>query len=232
MLLNRLMGKIRKGDIFAFCSYATLARLVARGADSLMRLHQARSCDLRRGKVLGPLDRLVEWSRPLKCPPGCDKETFETLPPTLAVRLIGLRVEVPGFRSRSITLVTTLTDADLYPADELRELYAKRWNVELHFHQIKIALGMDVLRCQSPEMIEKEILVHLIAYNLIRAFMQRAAHIHHADISRMSFKGALDTSRHFAAAVHAASSTTRKQDALIAEMLAAIVFEPVPLCPL
>jgi DDE family transposase/transposase IS4-like protein len=235
LLLTRLMGKIRKGDIVladrAFCSYAALATLVARGADGLMRLHQARPADLRRGKVLGPLDRVVVWSRPLQCPPGCDRETFETLPQTLAVRLIGLRVKVPGFRSRSITLVTTLTDPMIYPANELRELYAKRWNVELHFHQIKIALGMDILRCQSPEMIEKEILIHFIAYNLIRAFMQRAAHIHHSDLLRMSFKGALDTSRHFASAIHAASSTPRKQDALLAQMLAAIAFDPVPLRP-
>lgn len=235
LLLNRMMGKIRKGDILladrAFCSYAALAALVARGADSVMRLHQARPCDLRRGKMLGKLDRLVEWTRPQQCPPGCDQTTFEALPSKMAVRLIGLRVQVPGFRSRTITLVTTLIDPELYPADELRELYAKRWNVELHFHQIKIALGMDVLRCQSPEMIEKEILVHLIAYNLIRTFMQRAAHIHHVDLSRMSFKGALDTSRHFAAAVHAASLTPRKQDALIAQMLAAIASDPVPLRP-
>jgi len=61
--------------------------------------------------------------------------------------------------------------------------------------------------------------------------MQRAAHIHHVGLARMSFKGAPDTSRHFAAAVHAASSTPRKQDALIAEMLAAIASDPVPLRP-
>lgn len=235
LLLTRLMGKIKEGDIIladrAFCSYAALAALKDRGADGVMRLHQARPADLRRGKMLGTLDRRVVWSKPLQCPPGSDKQTFEALPPTLCVRLIGLRVRIPGFRSRSITLVTTLIDPALYPADELRKLYAKRWNVELHFHQIKIALGMDILRCKSPRMIEKEILVHLIAYNLIRAFMQRAAHLHHADLSRMSFKGALDTTRHFAAAVHAASPTPRKQDALIAEMLAAIAFDPVPLRP-
>ena len=235
LLFTRLMGKIRKNDIIladrAFCSYAALATLATRGADGLMRLHQARSADLRRGKTLGALDRLVMWERPLQCPPGCDRETFAALPETLAVRLIGVRVRVPGFRSRSITLVTTLTDPELYPADGLRELYAKRWNVELHFHQIKIALGMDVLRCQSPEMIEKEILIHLIAYNLIRIFMQRAAHIHHADLSRMSFKGALDTSRHFAGAIYASSSTPKKQDALIAQMLATIAFDLLPLRP-
>jgi len=138
---------------------------------------------------------------------------------------------VAGFRSRSITLVTTLTDPDLYPAAALRELYAKRWNVELHFHRIKIALGMDILRCQSPEMIGKEILVHLIAYNLVRTFMQRSAHIHRVDLARMSFKGSLDTARHFAAAIHAAGATPRKQDALIAEMLSLIASDPLALRP-
>lgn len=235
LLFTRLMGRIKEGDIVladrAFCSYAALAGLRARGVDAVMRLHQARAADLRRGKALGKMDRLVVWSRPLQCPPGCDRESFENLPQTLCVRLIGLRVTVPGFRSRSITLATTLIDPALYPADELRELYAKRWNVELHFHQIKIALSMDVLGCLSPRMIEKEILVHLIAYNLIRAFMQRAAHLHQVNLCRMSFKGALDTTRHFSAAVHAASSTPRKQDALIAEMLTAIAFDPVPLRP-
>jgi hypothetical protein len=128
-------------------------------------------------------------------------------------------------------LVTTLLDADAYPADELRDLYAQRWNVELHFHQIKVALAMDILSCKSPEMIEKEILVRLIAYNLVRAFMQRSAHLHHVDLDRLSFKGALDTTRHFAPAIHAASSTPRRQDQLIIEMLAAIASDPVPARP-
>lgn len=90
---------------------------------------------------------------------------------------------------------------------------------------------MDILRCQSPEMVEKEILVHIIAYNLVRAFMQRAAHIHRVDLGRMSFKGALNASRHFASVIHAASPTPRKQQALIAEMLAAIAADPVPSRP-
>ncbi len=70
------------------------------------------------------------------------------------------------------------------------------WNIELHFAQIKTILGLDVLRCQGPEMIEKELQVHLIAYNLVRALMQKAAHLHHVVPERISFKGSLDTLRH------------------------------------
>jgi hypothetical protein len=85
--------------------------------------------------------------------------------------------------------------------------------------------------CYPCDRFIPEILIRLISYNLVRAFMQRAAHLHHASLDRLSFKGSLDTTRHFAAAIHSASSTPRRQDALIAEMLAAIAFDPVPLRP-
>lgn len=234
-LFRKLLPRVRKDDIIvadrAFSSYAALASLVAQKADGLMRLHQARKADLRQGKALGPMDRLITWEKPVKCPPGWGEAEFAALPESLAVRIIGLHVAVPGCRTRAVTLVTTLLDAAAYPAEKLRELYAQRWNVELHFHQIKVALAMDVLSCKSPDMIEKEILIRLISYNLVRAFMQRAAHLHHASLERLSFKGSLDTTRHFAAAIHAASATPRRQEALIAEMLTAIAFDPVPLRP-
>jgi hypothetical protein len=230
-LFRKLLPKVRKDDIIvadrAFCSYASLATLVSQKADGLMRLHQMRKSDLRRGKALGPMDRLITWTKPPSCPAGWSEPEFEALPETLAVRIIGLHLSIPGCRTRSVTLVTTMVDAEAYPAEVLRKLYAQRWNVELHFHQLKVALGMDVLSCKSPDMVEKEILVRLIAYNLVRVFMQRAAHLHQADLSRLSFKGSLDTTRHFASAIHAAAGTPRRQDALIAEMLAAIAFDSV-----
>ena len=99
------------------------------------------------------------------------------------------------------------------------------------FHQIKILLGLDILRCKSPELIEKETLLHLIAYNLIRLLMQKAAGAHQVALGRISFKGTLDTVRHFAAAIHAARGTPRKQDALIEQMLAIIARDPVPKRP-
>lgn len=234
-LFRKLLPRVRKDDIIvadrAFCSYATLATLVAQRADGLMRLHQMRKVDLRRGKVLGPMDRLITWEKPVIKPVGWSQEECEALPERLTVRVIGLHVSVPGYRTRAVTLVTTLLDPIAYPAAQLRELYAKRWNVELHFHQIKVALAMDVLSCQSPDMVEKEILIRLISYNLVRTFMQRAAHLYHTPLDRLSFKGSLDTTRHFAAAIHAASATPRRQDQLISEMLAAIASDHVPLRP-
>ena len=75
--------------------------------------------------------------------------------------------------------------------------------MELHFREIKITLALDVLRCLTPAMIEKELLLHIIAYNLIHSLMQRAAILHCVELPRLSFKGTLDTLRHFADAVHA-----------------------------
>jgi hypothetical protein len=99
---------------------------------------------------------------------------------------------------------STLLDAQHFNAQRLAELYFRRWRVELHFRQIKILLGMDVLRCMSPAMVRKELLMHLVAYNLIRALMQRASLIYHVPLGRLSFKGTLDSLHHFADAVHAA----------------------------
>lgn len=193
-----------------------------------MRLHQARKVNFREGQRLGDDDRLVTWKKPAQRTDAWSPEEWEALPESLSLRLIRLHVSTPGFRTREVTLVTTLTDAKAYPADAIRALYAQRWEVELHFHQIKILLGLDILRCKSPELIEKETLMHVIAYNLIRLLMQQAASTHGADLGRISFKGTLDTVRHFAAAIHAARATPRKQDALIEEMLAMIAGDCVP----
>jgi hypothetical protein len=63
--------------------------------------------------------------------------------------------------------------------------------------EIKTLLGMDVLRCKSPQMVLKEVLMHQIAYNMVRALMQEAALRYHLDLSRLSFKATLDSIAHF-----------------------------------
>lgn len=231
-LARQLWSRLKRGDVLladrGFSAYSELAALKGRGVDGVVRLHQARRADLRQGKHLGEGDRQVTWKRPAKCPPDISEEEFAQMPQTLELRLIRLKVAVPAFRTREVMLVTTLTDAGQYPAEEIRKLYGARWQIELHFHQIKVLQQMDVLRCKTPEMIEKELQVHLVAYNLIRCFMQRAAHIHVQPLARISFKGAQDTARHFASAIHACSSNRKKQDGLIAQMLAVIASDPVP----
>jgi hypothetical protein len=232
MLFRELWSGLRKGEIIvgdrAFCSYAAMAQLADRGVDSVMRLHQARKVTFRAGRKLGHDDRLLTWTKPAQRAEAWSLQEWEALPESMELRVIRLQVSTPGFRTHRVTLVTTLTNAEAYPAEEIRALYAQRWAVELHFYQMKILLGLDILRCQSPELIEKEALVHLIAYNLIRLLMQQASEVHGTELGRISFKGTLDTVRHFAAAIHAASGTPRRQQALIDQMLAIIASDPVP----
>lgn len=234
-LFRTLWGKLQKGDIVladrGFSSYATLAGLQRqRGGDSVMRLHQMRKADFRRGRRLGPGDRLVVWQKPQRTDAWSEKE-FAALPETLTLRMIRLRVATAGFRTKSVVLVTTLLDTEAYPAEQLRELYGHRWQVELHFQQIKTHLAMDVLRCKSPELIEREVLMHQIAYNLVRSLMQRSAHSHQVPLDRLSFKGTLDTLRHWSGLIAAAESTPRHQQKLIAQMLALIASTSVPKRP-
>ncbi|MEO7318327.1 MAG: IS4 family transposase [Chthoniobacteraceae bacterium] len=232
ILFRSLWERLEKGDLMlgdrGFCSYGAMAWLFHRGIDSVMRLHQARKASFREGRRLGQDDRLITWQKPAQRTEAWSLEEWEALPAELSLRLIRLPVSTPGFRTRSVTLVTTLTDAGAYPADMIRALDGQRWQVELHFHQIKILLGLDILRCKSPELIEKETLMHIIAYNMVRLFMQKAAGAHEVDLSRISFKGTLDTVRHFANVIQAAHATPRRQDALIEQMLATIAGDPVP----
>lgn len=232
VLFRGLWSKLKKGDVLltdrGFCSFAAMATLQKRGVDTVMRLHQMRKADFRTGKALGPEDRLVVWRKPGQRTDVWSEEEFAALPETLTVRMIRLRVSHPGYRTRTIVLVTTLLDPLLYPAAAIGELYAKRWGVELHFHQIKTLLGMDVLRCKSPEMIKIEVAIHKIAYNLVRNLMQQSAHRHSVPLPRISFKGTLDTLRSWSPTIAAASRKPREQDRLIDEMLAIIARDLVP----
>ncbi len=214
-----------------FCSFAELAQLQAGAIDAVMRLHQACKTDFRRGKPLGPNDRLVVWNKPLQPTRNLTKEQLKALPDTLHLRLVRYRIESPGCRCQEVILVTTLLDAQRFSAAQLAQLYFRRWGVELHFRQIKILLGMDVLRCLSPAMVRKELLMHLVAYNLIRALMQRASLIYHVPLGRLSFKGCLDSLHHFADAIHAAHAKPTRQRQLFDALLLTIATDQVPLRP-
>jgi len=214
-----------------FCSYVDIATLQRAGVDTVMRLHQARPHDLRKGKRLGPNDRLVTWQKPKQRPRGCTLADWRRTPDTLTLRLVYVSVNVPGFRTQSLVVVTTLTDPIAYPAEEIARLYFRRWAVELFFRDIKITLGMDVLRCQTPAMVRKEIAMHAIAYNLIRAIMQQAAALYHVPIERLSFKGSVDTLRQWIETLNAAHDRPREQARLFNQLLQIIAEDIVPFRP-
>ena len=143
------------------------------------------------------------------------------------MRVIRFVLEVPGFRARSVTLVTTLLDAKAYPAEELARLYARRWRIELFFRDIKTSMGMEVLRCQSPRMLHKELEMFFIAYNLIRCLMAEASAIHDVPMERLSFKGTVDSVRQFSVAIAQARSRKRQKQ-LMADLLAILARDQVP----
>jgi hypothetical protein len=190
-----LRPRFHAGDIMladrAFCTYAELALMYFRGVDTVVRIHQSRIVDFRRGRVLGVLDHIVSWNRPGTRPRGLRERDYHRLSLSLRVREVRYRVQAKGFRTQELILATTLLDAVLYPAEDLAELYFKRWDAELNFAHIKTTMQMDVLRGKTPQIVRKEIWTHLLAYNLIRTLMREAASTHQVPSHRISFKGAI-----------------------------------------
>ena len=235
LLARELWSRLDRGDVVladrGFCSYLDLNAIACVGADAVMRLHQMRKVDFRHGKRLGPNDQIVAWTKPLKRSAVCTPEAFAALPATLILRMVRYLVKSPGFRTEEVVLITTLLDPIAYPASELAALYFKRWTVELHFREIKVLLGLDVLRCLTPAMIRKEIAMHRIAYNLVRLLMQRASITHHVRLARISFKGTLDSLHHFSDAIHALAGQPRRQAVLLEQLLQTIAQDLLPLRP-
>jgi hypothetical protein len=126
---------------------------------------------------------------------------WQRLPAQITVRIIRFTASIRGFRGRRITLVTSLLDAKAYPAQELIELYARRWRLELCLRDLKTTLGMEQLRCQTPDMAEKELLAYLVAHNLIRCVIAEAIASYNVDLERVSFKGSVDALRQYSNAI-------------------------------
>jgi len=208
-LLRALQGFEPQDILLAdrcFSGYFDLAHWRQRGVDVVTLLHQRRRSDLRRGRRLGPGDHVVVWAKPPR-PSWMDVETYAGVPETLAIREVRVRVAVPAFRIKVLQVVTTLLDAAVYPASDLAELYRARWHAELDLRTLKITLGMDVLRCKTPEMVRKEIWAHLLAYNLIRKVMAQAAQTHAVVPRVISFKGTMQTLLAFAPLLERAPAT-------------------------
>jgi hypothetical protein len=193
-LLRQLLDWIEPGAVLVadryYCSYFMVAMLLELGIDFVTRLHHARDAQLEHGQRLGHGDHLVTWKRPQR-PAWMDEETYQHMPATLQVRALNVQVKQPGFRVEEFMVITTLTDADTYTKDDLAELYHQRWLVELDIRTLKVTLGMDVLRCKTPQMVEKEIWTCLLAYNLIRQTMLQAALARKRSPRELSFTAAM-----------------------------------------
>jgi hypothetical protein len=189
-LLRTMLDGFVPGDIVVFdrCygSFLMLALLQQRGVDVCTRLHQCRDGTLSRIAQLGPNDWLVRWTRPER-PDWMDEELYAQIPQTLTLRQIELMIKQPGSRVERMTVVTTLTSSSAYSGDDIGELYGYRWNAELDILQVKQTLGVDHMRCKSPQMVRVELWVKLLAYNLIRKVIATAALAHGKQPRQLGF---------------------------------------------
>jgi len=195
-MLRTLWNLFLPGDVVLadrlMCAWTEMVMLKQRGIDSVCRLTSHRTADFRRGKRLGSGDHLIRWTKPTK-PRSIDRKTYDALPELLMIRECRVQVKQPGFRVQSLTIATTLLDADEFTKDDLATLYRVRWQAELDLRSLKETMQMRVLRCKTPELVRKELWTHILAYNLIRTIIAQAASKHGLEPRSISFKGTMQT---------------------------------------
>jgi hypothetical protein len=213
----RTHAELAAGDVLVadrgFCSYAHLAQLVLAGLHGVFRMHQAARVDFRIGRMhtprtgpyrnlrglprsqwlrwLGTRDQVVEYFKPQRCPPWMSAEAYAALPDSLVVRELRYRITRRGCRTRDVTLVTTLVDAERYTTADLAELYDARWQIETNLRHVKQTLHLDVLRCKTLAGVHKEMRMIALVYNLVRLVMLAAARQQQVPVDRVSFIDAL-----------------------------------------
>jgi Transposase DDE domain len=214
--LADVLGLLSAGDVLVadrgFCSFASLALVLSRGIHAVFRIHQKQIVDFTPGRAharpgqkrvpkgiprsrwiraYGLRDQRVEYFKPAERPDRMSEEEYRALPASIVVRELRYRIDVPGFRTQEVTLVTTLLDAAMYPAEELASLYGTRWRVEEYLKALKQTMKMDVLKCQTVEGVLKELTVYAMAYNLVRLTMIEASGRQGVEVDRISFVDAL-----------------------------------------
>lgn len=230
-LLHSLARHLAAGDVLlgdrAFGNYSVIAWLQGLSVDFLGRTTR-RVDGRRRLRRLGRNDWLLRWKRTPSCTsPWLDRLQRAALPPEITLRAVKGACYQKGFRVRQITVVTTLLDPQLYPAQEVLRAYLRRWRLEMCLDDLKTTLQMDFLRSRSPATVQKELCTRLIVHNLIRCLMAQAASQHSVALERISFKGSLDALRQFSHAMAQARSKTKRRE-LWTELLRTLARDLVP----
>jgi hypothetical protein len=196
-----------KGDIVvadrAYAVFSVLAWLQSLGVDVIARVPtRSRRVDFRRVKKrYCPGEGLFTWAKPRKPSAVIPLAEWLELPAEITVRILRVEIKKPGSRTQRLTLVTTLLDQTLYPAEEIIAAYARRWRLEMCLDDLKTTLNMEHLNCRCPAMVEKELLIFLIVHNLLRWLMIDAAQNGDVSLERISFKGTLDGFRQWTVAL-------------------------------
>lgn len=101
--------------------------------------------------------------------------------------------QVIGPTGKTAYLVTSLIDRTKYSRKQLSDCYSRRWQIETSYRELKhTMLGMALtMRSQSVAGVEQEIYGALIAYNLVRVEMAKAAQVVKCEPTEVSFVLAL-----------------------------------------
>lgn len=208
-LVQRLHGLLQPNDIVVadrlYCTYAYLAQLCSKRLYFVIRVPaSSRRIDFRPGrrhamhkhwkglqsiwrKRLGKEDQIVDWIKPREAPPWLPEKTWRRLPEVLRVREMRYRIKRRGYRSRVVTVVTSLLDPERYPKQAVAKLYGLRWQIEINLRHLKSTMRMDVLRCQTVDGIHGELAVFGIVYNAVRLVMIHGAEAQGVPPDRISF---------------------------------------------
>ncbi len=229
-LLRQLLGQLQSGDILlgdrGFGNFVVLSLLQKIGVDFIGR--SKRGVDGRkRQQRLGRNDWLLTWRKSASASTVMSLAEWDLVPKEMTVRIVVGRYQQKGFRLRQVTLVTTLLDPQLYPAEEILRAYGRRWRLEMCLDDLKTTLGMAMLSWKRPPMVQKELQLHLIAHNLVRLVMAESARAHDRSIERLSFKGTLDALKEFGKAMGQARSKQKREE-LRAHLWRAIAEDEVP----
>jgi hypothetical protein len=219
-LLSKLLDTLGAKDLLIadryYCTYAIIALMLERRMPVVLRLHANKSADFRRGQRLGAKDHLVSYHKPKRKPVWMSEPAYAGLPDMLTVR---------EFAVEGIVYVTTLSEVKTYPNKELAALYQQRWKIELDFRTLKTDMGMEMLRCKTPEMVRKEIAVHFLAYNLIRANLARSAIVGGRQARQLSFMAAVQLMRNTASLCM--QRTSKALEELLVPLLHALAYTAV-----
>jgi len=232
-MLRKQWSTFKPGDIFladkGFCSFYDVFSFKKLEVDSVITLARRRPVsEIEAVKVLGDNDLLIHWKKPARSKRSSYSQAdWESLPENMLLRQIKVSVDQPGFRVKSFYIITTLLDGETYPANEIADLYYQRWDVELFFRDIKTTMGMDILRCKTPQMVHKEILMHLIAYNCIRCLITEAATNESVNARQISFKGSLQALRQWEPYLNQTKTSTQEKRRLLGGLYASIAHNRV-----
>jgi hypothetical protein len=203
-LLRQMYDSLQPGDVVLadalFDNYFVACELRARGIELVVRIQAERVGS--QTVESRPDSDIILWKRPNK-PRGMTGEQYRRYPESLTMRQVSVDARDKDNRAEQFKVATTILDASI-DGGQIGSVYERRWDGEVDIRSIKSTMKMDILRCKTPAMVEKEIWVYLLAYNLLRTVMAVAASASDVEPRKISFKGAKQTLTAFAPKLEAA----------------------------